>query len=170
MGVLLTHDRLKSLFDRRGRKYEQGRTIFMEQNRGEEMYIIVEGEVEILKTYDHQKLFDDPELRDAKLSEVLNVLGPGDFFGEMALLNDVPRMATAKARTDVEVIVLTRFDLENLMMTSPRIAVQMMKSIAERLRDVCSTPRVDTILPLIRKVYANLKTGSKPADDDDDDF
>ncbi|MBL4889060.1 MAG: cyclic nucleotide-binding domain-containing protein [Candidatus Lindowbacteria bacterium] len=159
--MILDQERLRKLYSDKGRTYPPDSLIFLEENRGEEMYIIIAGEVEILKTYKEKTLFDGKPIGFDSVSEVLNVLGPGDFFGEMALLNDAPRMATARARTNVEVIVMSRFDLENLMMPSPRIAIQMMRSIAERLRDACATPRLDTLLPQIKEAMRQLPGNQK---------
>jgi CRP-like cAMP-binding protein len=60
--------------------------------------------------------------------------GPGDFFGEIALLDGGPRTATVIAATDMEVLVLTRFEFKMMINASPEIAHRMLRSLAQRLR------------------------------------
>jgi CRP-like cAMP-binding protein len=67
-------------------EFEAGETIFKENDLGTEMYIVHEGRVEILKDLSGEQ-------------RSLAVLEKGDFFGEMAILEDLPRTATARAQT-----------------------------------------------------------------------
>ncbi|GBE24760.1 cyclic nucleotide-gated potassium channel [bacterium BMS3Bbin02] len=61
---------------------------------------------------------------------------PGDYFGEIALLlDDTARTATVSAKTDVKVIVITRWDFRALVKTNPEIAVELMTVLAQRLAD-----------------------------------
>jgi NADH dehydrogenase len=73
--------------------YAAGDTVIEEGTSGTEFYIIEEGEVEVVKTI-------------AGKREVLSVLGPGDFFGEAAVLENRPRNATVIARSQLELTVL----------------------------------------------------------------
>lgn len=68
-----------------------GQTVFKQGDLGDRAYLIQEGEVEISKN-----------------GLVLATLGKGELFGEMALVDDQPRMATAKAITDVSVVIIGR--------------------------------------------------------------
>lgn len=152
MSMLLDDAKLRELFSRKGRTYPAGSIIFLENEIGHEMYIIVSGQVEISKTYKEHEIFGGSTLTIGEVSELLSTLCPGDFFGEMALWNDTIRSATARAKTAVEVIVLSKGELDIMMMRSPALAMQMIKSICSRLRDVCSSPRVETILPKIQEL------------------
>jgi CRP-like cAMP-binding protein len=60
--------------------------------------------------------------------------GPGDFFGEVATLDGGPRTATVIASTDMDVIVLNRFEFEMLVTSSPDVAHRVLKAMAHRLR------------------------------------
>jgi NADH dehydrogenase len=77
--------------------YQPGDYIFRQGEPAMNFYAIERGEVEVLQTTD----------RTAPAT-LLNILGPGDFFGEMALLDDQPRSANIRARTAVEVLVMGR--------------------------------------------------------------
>jgi CRP-like cAMP-binding protein len=61
--------------------------------------------------------------------------GPGDFFGEIALLTDRPRTARVRARTDVRCWALARKDFARLLEDHPRIAVAMLPVLADKLAD-----------------------------------
>ena len=65
---------------------------------------------------------------------VLGEFGPGDYFGEIALLlDDSARTATVTATSDVTVLVVTRWDFRALLETNPEIAVEVMGVLAQRL-------------------------------------
>jgi CRP-like cAMP-binding protein len=155
--MLLNDAALKALFERKGRTYAPGSVIFLENETGEEMYIVVTGEVEIQKTYKEQEIFGGTILTIGNTPETLAILGPGDFFGEMALWNDAPRMATARARTMVEVIILRKEDLDALIVRSPMIAVQMLRSVCQRLRDMSDSPRIEPLLPRLRGFWKEIQ-------------
>lgn len=161
--MLLNDGAIQALFAKKGRTYQPESVIFLEEEMGAEMYIIVSGEVEIFKTYREEELFGGSRLTLGSISENLSVLGPGDFFGEMALWNEAPRMASARARTQVEVIVLSKADIEGLVLRSPQLAVQMLRSVCARLRDACRTPRLETVLPKIQEIVQSLQQDRRTA-------
>jgi CRP-like cAMP-binding protein len=94
-----------------------GQTIFREGDPGDVMYIVVEGQVEIL--IDNQ---------------LLETLGPGDILGEMALIEDRARSATARARADCVLTAVSRQHFLTLIQRTPMFAIQVMRVLAQRLR------------------------------------
>ena len=62
--------------------------------------------------------------------------GPGDFFGELAILTDSPRTARVSATSDVSGLVIRRADIANLLNREPTIAVAMLREVAQRLVDL----------------------------------
>lgn len=83
----------------RPKRYSAGQVIFEEGELGDSLYVIVSGEVEVLR-------------RDASGEQkAITVLGPPEFFGEMSLIDKEYRSATARARSDVEVLHLTAENL-----------------------------------------------------------
>ncbi len=96
---------------------EPGETIFQTYAMGFEMYVVLEGEGEL--TID---------------SKVLEVLGPGEPFGEMALIDQVPRVATAIAKTACKLAVIPEKRFLFMVQQTPQFALQIMKVMADRLR------------------------------------
>ncbi len=109
------------------RTYKSGRTLFFENTPGEVMYLIHSGTVGIFKSSG-----DKNELQ-------LATLGPGSFFGEMSLLDDRPRSATARVMDDAELVVITKKAFEQMLETDPgitsKILIAMLKAVFQRLRD-----------------------------------
>ena len=100
------------------REVPAGGIIFEEGASGDQMFGVIEGEVEIRTPSGHSR-----------------VLGPDDTFGEMAIVDSSPRSATARAVTDTKLAVINRRTFLFLVHETPMFALQVMASIAERLRD-----------------------------------
>ena len=105
------------------RGYRKGEAIVKEGENAVAFYIIKSGRVEVVKGLGSKK--ENP----------LATLGPGDFFGEMALLDSYPRSASVRAQEDTECLILTRWDFLAELRTNPYIAVQMLPVLSRRLRD-----------------------------------
>ena len=88
----------------RTRKYPASATIIQQGEPGNDFYVIVNGEVEVILTKEED---------GAKIT--VGQLGPGEFFGEIALLMEVPRTATVVARTEVEVAALEKRDFQEIL-------------------------------------------------------
>ena len=69
----------------------------------------------------------------------VNHLGPGDFFGEMALLDGGPRTATVTAKTDVKLFALTEWVFRGLLAEHPTIAIRTLEAVAARLRQAATS-------------------------------
>ncbi len=72
--------------------------------------------------------------------KTLAMLGPGEFFGEMSLLDSEPRSATVKAETDMEVYVLEPREFSTLIDQHPAVAKKILKAMAKRLRELEKAP------------------------------
>ena len=96
---------------------EAGEAIFRAYDMGSEMYVVLEGEVELTIG-----------------STVLETLGPGEPFGEMALIDQAPRTGTAIAKTACKLAVIPEKRFLFMVQTAPRFALQIMKVMADRLR------------------------------------
>jgi CRP/FNR family transcriptional regulator, cyclic AMP receptor protein len=73
--------------------------------------------------------------------ETLAELGPGDFFGELSLLDGEPRMATVTAETPVTCLAIASWEFEALLEARPRLAIAILRGVARRLRAVSESHR-----------------------------
>ena len=95
----------------------QGKELIREGSRGREFFVLLEGQADVLK--------------DGKR---INEMGPGEFFGEIALVAPSPvRTATVKATTPVRVLVVTAQNFRRLLEGSPQIKLKVLEALAERV-------------------------------------
>lgn len=97
----------------------KGEVLMTEGTPGHEFFLIVDGKAKVT-------------LRGKTLAK----LGPGDFVGEMALLDQGPRSATAVAETPMELLVLTARDFSNILEEVPVVTKKIMRGMASRLRTI----------------------------------
>lgn len=98
----------------------KGEYIFERGDLGTEMYVIREGKIEIM----------NPGI-DA---EPIAVLGKGDFFGEMAILEGAPRTASARAAADAQLVQIDESTFSRLLRRDPEVAVRIMRKLSQRIR------------------------------------
>ncbi|MEK6814589.1 MAG: cyclic nucleotide-binding domain-containing protein [Nitrospirota bacterium] len=105
----------------------KGTVIFQEGTFGDKCYIVLNGEVRISKFI--------PGIGE----EALAVLKPGDYFGEMALIDDFPRSAHAIANTDVDLLTISKSEMDELLFFNKEIAYKMLwtfcRTLSARLRE-----------------------------------
>ena len=103
--------------------HKEGTVIAREGERGIGLFLIVEGQCKI-----------------SIGGKTKAKLGPGDFFGEVALLDGGPRTATVTAMTSVRLIGITGWVFRGLLMEHPSIALKTLEAVAGRLRSVSKEP------------------------------
>lgn len=106
-----------------GRNYRSGEVIVMQGESGDCMYVIQSGQVEVM-----QRLGSE-EVR-------LAVLGPGDFFGEMALFEREVRSATVRALGEARVLTVDKRTFMNRVHEDPSLAYRLVQTLSQRLRKV----------------------------------
>ncbi len=106
--------------DRFARDFAPGVVLFEEGQPGDYMYVVQRGEVEIRRQV-------------GETERVLAVLPPGEFFGEMAILNGRPRSATAVVKTDARLLVIEGKTFEAMLRAKPEIALRIIRALATRL-------------------------------------
>jgi CRP-like cAMP-binding protein len=108
-------------------KYAKDTIMFMEGDPGDRCYVIVTGEVRVSKII--------PNIGE----EALAVLKPGNYFGEMALIDNFPRSAHAIANTDVEVLAITKSGLEQVLLRDREMGYKLLwvftRTLSRRLRE-----------------------------------
>jgi Cyclic nucleotide-binding domain len=101
--------------------FAAGETIFREGDAGDYLYIIIKGEVEVIREGPGQSEI------------VLNRLGPGEYFGEMALISNEPRNATLRTITPVDAVTMERTAFTTLCMYLPGMQEDVVQVIAEKM-------------------------------------
>jgi len=110
------------LFSRFGKKIPANTVLFQEGDVGDNMFIIQSGRVKISK-------------RIRGVEKTLATLEKGEFLGEMAILNDKPRSASAETLEECEMLVIDRKTFDALIRGNAEIAVRFIKRLADRLRE-----------------------------------
>ncbi|MBL8968400.1 MAG: Crp/Fnr family transcriptional regulator [Spirochaetaceae bacterium] len=101
---------------------EAGEVIFREGEKGDLMYVLLEGAVELKKKVE----------RGETVLKIVNA--PNDFFGEMALLDDRPRSATAVAEKRCKLLLVDRPSFEAMILQNGKFALKIIKVLSERIR------------------------------------
>jgi CRP-like cAMP-binding protein len=119
----LTTEALAALGAKAGRAtFHLGDTIIREGDDDRRLFVVVSGAVEVIKG------------RDSGNERSLAMFGPGDFFGEMALIDGLLRSATVIAREDTELLSLDQEDLRAAMAKHPSIALELLRELSRRIR------------------------------------
>jgi CRP-like cAMP-binding protein len=121
-------------------EFEAGHVLFCEGDEGDNAYVILDGEIEIVA-----------------LSNVFEVAGPGDVIGEMALISSAPRTAAARVKTDCEVVPIDQQRFLFMVEKMPEFSLYVMKILARRLANMDITGEV-------KAVKANLEAGGFDTD------
>jgi CRP/FNR family transcriptional regulator, cyclic AMP receptor protein len=97
--------------------FQPGQIIVTQGTPGQAFYLILSGRVEILRD-----------------GVSLGAFGPGDFFGEMSLLDQAPRSATIRALDHTSCLMLSSWDFKSLLEKHPSIAIKLLEVLSRRLR------------------------------------
>lgn len=109
-------------FARFAKKYSSGQVIISEFEPGESFYLIQKGTVQLVKCVNDQ-------------NKNLDILKPGEFFGEMAILDNSPRSATCLAVGNVQCLEFNKSNFELLITGNPQIALNILKLFCKRIYD-----------------------------------
>ncbi len=93
-----------------------GKELLQEGDRGREFFVLLDGAADVRRK-----------------SRKLNTLGPGDFFGEIALVSRTPRTATVTTTEDSRLLVITASSFRTLLDHSPRIQLRVLEALADRV-------------------------------------
>ncbi|MFO7986462.1 MAG: cyclic nucleotide-binding domain-containing protein [Desulfatiglandaceae bacterium] len=104
-------------------RYEPGNIIIREGARDGRLFIVVSGEVEVIKNL------------GSKTEKSLRTLRPHTYFGEMALIDDYVRTASVVARVKTEVLCLDQWNIREEIKKYPSIAIELMQSLGRRIRE-----------------------------------
>src|SRR5437588_1348820 len=141
------------LFQRFGREFPKGHILFREGEPGGEMFVVQSGKVNITK-----------KVRDTEM--ILSTLGAGEFFGEMAILNNKPRSAGAAMADDGKLLVIDPKTFEAMIRGNVEIAVRLIKKLSDRLQE--ADEQIENLLlrdPNSRVVHHILQAATKRGKD-----
>ncbi|MFN3534298.1 MAG: Npt1/Npt2 family nucleotide transporter [Desulfatiglandales bacterium] len=108
-------------------RYPKDTIVFKEGEKGDSLYLVTKGKVAVIKAMGEE---GSPE--GIKLAEI----GPGDYFGEMALIEDTMRSATIKTLEPSIFLVLEKHEFNELVMEYPSIPLEICKALSKRLREL----------------------------------
>jgi len=111
-----------SKFERFVRNFKEGEIIFCEYEPGDAFYLIRTGRVKIVKII-------------GNIEKIVDILEPGEFFGEMALLENAPRSASIIALESCEILEFNRSNFEVLMTGNPQMVIKLLSLFAQRIYD-----------------------------------
>jgi CRP/FNR family cyclic AMP-dependent transcriptional regulator len=111
-----------SMFNRFQVSFRKGDIIFFEHEPGDTFYLIQSGRVQIVRII-------------GDIEKNIDILYPGEVFGEMAILEEAPRSATTIALDDMKALEFNRENFEVLMMGNPQIAMKLLKLFIKRIYD-----------------------------------
>jgi CRP/FNR family cyclic AMP-dependent transcriptional regulator len=111
------------LYQKFGRTVKPGENVFSEGETGDQMFIIQDGRVKVTKNLSGRE-------------HVLSTLGKGDFFGEMAIVNNVRRTATVTALTEVRLLAFNREGFLSMVTKNAKIALNIIDKLCRRLQNM----------------------------------
>ncbi|MFA7568216.1 MAG: Crp/Fnr family transcriptional regulator [Alkalispirochaeta sp.] len=145
-------------FDRFAKKIPKGQMIFCEYEPGNSFYLIQDGRVQITKVM-------------GDIEKAIDILRPGELFGEMAILEEAPRSASAIALDEVTVLEFNRANFEILMQGNPQIALTLLKTFVKRIYDQrrrFMILRLNDIQARVADVFLMLHEGMAPKHSEQD--
>ena len=104
--------------------YGAHEVVIREGERGESLYLIIEGDVSVIKG------------EETENCDEIAALAAGDYFGEMALIEDAPRSATIRTRSQARFMVLTKQEFTRIVREHPQIALNICKALSKRIRNL----------------------------------
>jgi len=128
----------------KSRRIKKGAALIMEKQKGSTFYMVSSGKVKIFQT------------GSAGKRKTLAVLGEGDFFGEMALLNKRERSASVDVLEDGEIYTLKRSDFEKIIMNNNKILIKVTRVLADRLRQADKEIKALTFQNILERLVWKL--------------
>lgn len=105
------------------RSFPKGRTIVAEGEPSQSLYVLLSGRAKVQRS--------DTEGKEV----ILAVLGPGECFGEMSLIDDAPRSASVITIESCDFMSINKESFKTMMVSSPEISMRIMKGLVKRLRE-----------------------------------
>lgn len=106
------------------RTFPRGAVIIVQGDESHSLYLVASGKLKVYMSEDEGK------------EVILNFIGPGDYFGELALLDSAPRMASVMATETTELVIIQRADFRDCLQRNPKMGDNLMAELARRVRSL----------------------------------
>jgi CRP/FNR family cyclic AMP-dependent transcriptional regulator len=126
------------------RTYPANTILISEGDSTDSLYVVLEGEVKVFASDQQGK------------EVILNILGPGEYFGELALLDDEPRSASVRTMTPTKVMVITKHDFKNCLATDSEMAYKLIKVLIGHVRALTGSVKSLALLDVYGRVARTL--------------
>ena len=136
------------------RNFPKGRTIVAEGEPSQSLYILLSGRAKVQRS--------DTEGKEV----ILSVLGSGECFGEMSLIDDAPRSASVITLESSDFMSIAKESFKSVLMTSPEISLRIMKGLVKRLREADKKIETLALLDVYGRVARVLLDFSEPVGND----
>jgi len=100
------------------RRFDAGTSIVSAGEPAQGFYLIIDGRAEVKQG-----------------GRTIRTLGPGDYFGELALIRETPRTATVVAKDSTTCLALARWDFKGIVVANPSIAIRLLETVASRIQE-----------------------------------
>ncbi len=134
------------------RTYPANTILISEGDNTDSLYVVLEGKVKVFASDEQGKEI------------ILNILGPGEYFGELALLDDEPRSASVKTMESTRVMVITKHDFKNSLTTDSEMAYNLIKALIRQVRGLTGNIKSLAFLDVYGRVARTLLDKAKNVD------
>lgn len=141
----LTSERLEQVAEHGTvRTYPKNAVLIHEGDLSDSLYVILKGKVKVYASDE-----DGKEI-------ILNIQGPGEYFGELALIDAAPRSASVMTMEPSKLAVVSRADFENFLTLHPSVAIELIRSLAQRVRSLTESVKSLALLDVYGRVARTL--------------
>ncbi len=134
------------------RSYPANTVLITEGDRSDSLYVILEGEVKVFVSDENGK------------EAILNLMGPGEYFGELALLDDSPRSASVMTLVPTKVMIITKSDFKRCLSSNPDLAYNLIKSLIQQVRSLTDSVKNLSLMDVYGRVAHTLLDLAKDKD------
>ena len=134
------------------RSFPRNTIIISEGDDSDSMYVVLSGKVKVYLSDDEGKEI------------IINILKDGDYFGELALLDESPRSASVMTQEDSKLAVLSKTAFEDCLKTNPSIALEVIKGLSARLRNLTDNVKSLALMDVYGRVARTLLDMSETHD------
>lgn len=126
------------------RTYPANTVLITEGDSSDSLYVILEGEVKVYVS--------DPHGKEA----ILNLMGPGEYFGELALLDDAPRSASVVTMMPTKVMIISKGEFKRCLTTNPELAYKLIVSLTQQIRSLTDNVKNLALMDVYGRVAHTL--------------